>query len=367
MHRPGSSSTNRRGFLATTVSATAALLAAPAVVTADKSGRRVRVGSGEFLYECHHDWARLPSDFSWQTTHNIAVDSQGLVYVIHEGYADKPDHPSIFVFDDQGAYVRSFGQQFQGGGHGLEVRQESGTDYLYVCAYQHLKTFAKLNTRGEVVWQQFAPMESGRYAEGEAAHPTGEWGRNRFLPTNFAFLPDGDFLLADGYGAYCVHHYQSDGTWKSTFGGPGQGPGQFDLPHGIWIDDRDPATLQIVVADRLHHQLQFFSRDGQYRSSVGGFGLPANIDRRGELLVIPELYGRVSLLDRAQHVVAVLGDDSDRIRGDEARGFQIRSDPAQWQEGKFIHPHDACFDEAGNIYVAEWVATGRITKLVRLT
>ncbi|MGC6425875.1 MAG: peptidase, partial [Akkermansiaceae bacterium] len=32
-------------------------------------------------------------------------------------------------------------------------------------------------------------------------------------------------------------------------------------------------------------------------------------------------------------------------------------------DGKFVHPHDACFDPEGNIFVAEWVSTGRVTKL----
>jgi hypothetical protein len=30
-------------------------------------------------------------------------------------------------------------------------------------------------------------------------------------------------------------------------------------------------------------------------------------------------------------------------------------------------PHDACFDPAGNIFVAEWVHTGRITKLRKVS
>ncbi|HYO25390.1 MAG TPA: hypothetical protein VEQ85_10625 [Lacipirellulaceae bacterium] len=32
-----------------------------------------------------------------------------------------------------------------------------------------------------------------------------------------------------------------------------------------------------------------------------------------------------------------------------------------------MHPHDACFDAEGNIYVAEWVHTGRVTKLRKLS
>ena len=46
------------------------------------------------------------------------------------------------------------------GGLGIEIREEGGQEYLYVCAYQHLKTFAKMDLKGETVWQKYAPMEA---------------------------------------------------------------------------------------------------------------------------------------------------------------------------------------------------------------
>ena len=92
------------------------------------------MGEGQYQYEPNHQWAQLPDKFQWQTTHGVAVDREGLVYVIHEGHADKKDHPAIFVFDPAGRYVRSFGSQFQGGGHGIEVREDGGEQFLYVCA-----------------------------------------------------------------------------------------------------------------------------------------------------------------------------------------------------------------------------------------
>ena len=44
-----------------------------------------------------------------------------------------------------------------------------------------------------------------------------------------------------------------------------------------------------------------------------------------------------------------------------------RDQEATWADGEFIHPHDACFDAAGNIFVAEWVQRGRVTKLRKLS
>jgi hypothetical protein len=342
----------------------AATLAAPAIVTARKSDSQVIVGEGDYRYEVQHDWAKLPSKYQWQTTHNVALDRDGLLYVIHEGHADKTDHPSIFVFDPEGRFVRAFGSQFQGGGHGIEVRDEDGEQFLYVCAYQQVKSFAKLDLKGETVWQKWAPMESGVYAEGEDTNPQKKWGRDRFLPTNFAFLDDGDFFLSDGYGSYYIHRYDKDGNWKSCFGGPGQGNGKFNTPHGLWVDRRRDSDARLVVTDRAHHTVQILELDGTYVETLDGYGLPANIDTLGELMLVPELVARVTILDAQNRVVAQLGDDGQRIRDDT--GFSIRRDSSQWKAGRFVHPHDACFDPQGNIFVAEWVATGRVSKMRRL-
>jgi hypothetical protein len=227
-----------------------------------------------------------------------------------------------------------------------------------------VKAFAKLTLKGETVWQKFAPMESGKYAAHENTDRKKIWGRDRFMPTNFAFLDDGGFLLADGYGSYFVHRYSKDGEWKSCFGGPGKGEGTFNTPHGIWIDRRQGREPSIVVCDRAHHTLQFFAMDGTYRETIKGFGLPANLDTWNDLLLVPELVARISLLDAKNNVVAHLGGDVDRVSKDSKHA--IRGNRDLWQDGKFVHPHDACFDAEGNIFVAEWVATGRVSKLKRL-
>lgn len=356
---------SRRQFLSTAAAGTAAVIAAPTVLTAAKTDKPLIVGEGEHKYEVVHEWPRLPNKFTWQTTHNVAVDKSGCLYVIHEGRANLKDHPAIFVFDPEGKYIRSFGSQFQGGGHGIEIREERGQEFLYVCAYQHLKTFAKLDPKGETVWQQYAPMQSGVYAAAEDKKPTGQWGRDRFMPTNFAFLDDGGFLLADGYGSFTIHRYDKDAKWQSSFGGPGGGEGKFNTPHGIWVDKRAGRKPSIVICDRANHTLQYFSMDGKYLETLKGYGLPANAETWKDLLVVPELHARVTLLNGKNEVVARLGEDVARVTGKD--GGQIRGDRSKWQPGKFVHPHDACFDHDGSIFVAEWVGTGRVSKLKRVS
>jgi hypothetical protein len=354
----------RRDFLARSALGAVATLAAPAVITAAKSDSQIIIGEGDHKFEVLHAWPQLPEKYSWQTTHNVALDKAGNLYVIHEGRANLKDHPSIFVFDPQGKFIKAFGAQFQGGGHGIEVHEEDGKEYLYICAYQQVKSIAKLDLNGERVWEQRAPMASKLFADGENQETEPKWGRDRFMPTNITFLPDGDFLLADGYGSFTIHRYDKDGNWKSYFGGAGEGKGTFNTPHGIWYDAREGREPLVAICDRANNTLQYVTVDGKYVETLTGYGLPANLDTWKEFLLVPELHARVTLLDGKNNVVARLGDDVARITGEG--GGAIRGDESKWIPGKFVHPHDACFDPDGNIYVAEWVATGRVSKLRRV-
>ena len=350
----------RRFLVGGAVAATAAAMSRPA--HARRLGGETIVGEAAHTFRVRHNFPRLPDRFTWQTTHGVALDAAGNLYVIHEGRKDQKDHPAIFVFDPAGKFVRAFGSQFQGGGHGIEVRQEADGEFLYVCGYQQVKSFAKLTHEGETVWFRKAPMESAAYDAGEDVSTKPTWTRRGFLPTNFAFLDDGGFLLADGYGSYTIHRYDKDAKWLSCFGGPGEGKGTFKTPHGLWIDRRPGREPAIVVCDRAHDTLQVLAMDGTYRETITGFGLPANLDTWKNLLLVPELKACVTLLDEKNAVVARLGQATERL----AANKELRMHPEQWLDGQFVHPHDACFSPAGDIFVAEWVVTGRVTKLERI-
>ncbi|HTG44203.1 MAG TPA: hypothetical protein VK633_06695 [Verrucomicrobiae bacterium] len=358
----------RRKFLATAAAASAAL-SIPRVLTAQKSEKQLVIGTGEHRYEVQHDWPQLPEKYSWQTTHNVAVDGDGLIYIIHEGRENLKDHPSIFVFDEKGKFIRAFGNQFQGGGHGLEVVTEGKEQFLYVTGYQQLKNFAKLTLKGEPIWEKRAPMDSQLYPEGEDTQPAKRWGRDAFMPTNYAFLPDGGFFLADGYGSYRIHRYDKKGNWKSMFGKPGTGDGEFNTPHGVYYDDRPGRTPSVLVADRANKRLQWFTLEGKHLQTLDGFILPANVDAHKDILLVPDLSARVTLLNGKNEVITHLGEDPAWREQVVKDGNKMRREEKgeSWVSGKFLHPHDACFDASGNIYVAEWVQTGRITKLRKVS
>ena len=353
---------SRREFMGVGVAGAVALAGVPqALLMASRTSDEVVLGEGEHRFRVNHAWPKLPEKYTWQTTHGVAVDSADNLYVIHMGHSDLPSHPTILVFDSDGKFVRAFGERFYGGGHGIEIRQEGTEEFIYVAAYQHIKTIAKLTLTGEVVWEKHAPMESGVYKPGEDKDRTKTRARDRFAPTNFAFADDGGFWMADGYGSFRIHRYDKDANWLSCFGGPGEGQGTFNTAHGLWLDKRGNEP-QLVVTDRAHHTLQTFTPEGVYKETLSGFEMPANIDIHGNLMLVPELLGKITLLNELNTVVARL--DAGRTRLDEKKN--LRKYPSDWKDGEFIHPHDACFTAHGDVFVAEWVGSGRVSKLTRV-
>jgi hypothetical protein len=356
---------NRRHFLKTSaVAAAATASSGPHLlgVTRRTDDPHPIVGDGAFQYECHHNWGKLPASIAWQTTHGTAVDSQGLVYITHQGVG-KNVMDTVVVFDDKGKYVRSFGKEWHGGGHGIDIRKDGSDEIIYLSHISNDGPVVKCTLKGEVVWKAGRP-ETDAYKNPKAG----------YRPTNVAFCPDGSFFVADGYGSHWVHKYDKAGTLVKSFGGKGKKQGQFDTPHGLWVDSRDKANPVLVVCDRANARLQWFDLDGKFLKATEPkieVFFPANIDTRGEIMMVPDLHTRITLYGKDNKAVAQLGDDPawrERVVGslDKGKGPAIRSQPKQWVAGKFVHPHDACFDADGNIYVAEWVDGGRITFLKKV-
>jgi hypothetical protein len=352
----GSAPASRRTFLRAAGAAAFVAAAAPAIHASDKAESRLPViGDGEHTYECIHGWGKLPDSVVWGETHGVAIDEAGLVYIKHRSRAPEPVD-AVVVFDPDGNCVRSFGKEYHQGGHGIDIRKENGQEFLYLADVFHKKV-VKTDLLGEHVWEMTYPQEAGVYASDE-----------KYSPTNVAFAPDGGFYIGDGYGSHYIHQYDANAKWVRTWGGEGTDPGKMRTPHGLWLDNRPGREPRLVVADRANARLQYFTLDGQFIEIVNGVSFPAHFDIRGSELLVPDLHARVTIMDIDNQVVTHLGYDqawTDTVLN--GGKFPVRGDTAQWQPGRFIHPHDACWDRDGNIFVAEWVPTGRVTKLRKVS
>jgi hypothetical protein len=304
------------------------------------------VGEGKHRYECVHDFLTPPPGLLWGDTHGATQDSRGRIYVAHTVHPQSQSPDAVVVFGPDGTFITSWGARFRGGAHGIDLRNENGTEFLYHCDTK-ARQVVKTTLDGTVVWERGKPEEAGVYKDKMA-----------FVPTNVAFAPNGDFFVADGYGSSFIHRYKADGTYLATWGGAGSEPGKVNTPHGLWLDTRNK-NPHLVVADRENHRLQRFDLDGKHIGfDDSGIRRPCSADTKNGMLLVADLNGVVTLLDEKNKIITQLGD------GYPSR---LRSAPReQFIPGKFIHPHDAFFLANGDILVAEWVPIGRITLLRKI-
>ncbi len=391
------SNITRREFLTTSAAAAGAVAAGvvsgPTILGAeDKAGTRAPVlGSGEHTYEAIHDWGQLPSTIKYGNTHSVVEDSHGNIYIHHTVHATSQSPDAVVVFDDKGKFVRSFGAMFRNGAHGMHLQKEGRDEYLYFCDEKH-GIVTKRTLKGEEVWTMGYPQESPIYEKGP-----GKPGLN-YRPTNIAVAPNGEFWVVDGYGSYYTFHYDNKAKLLNTFGGrpapppvprgegagapgaqagagapPAEGGGrrgrgpqapapieQMNNPHGIWLDTRDPAKPMLLVADRGNRRIVRYTLDDKPVDIVEGTLAPCHFHQFKGLMVVPDLQCRVTLLDKDNKVIEHLGDGAYAGKQNQLRVSQDRS---VFEPGKFITPHGAWFDHAGNIFVTEWVEIGRVTKL----
>ena len=308
----------------------------------------VYTGAGANRYAVQHDWLTPPAEFVWGDTHGVVQDAAGRIYVAHTVHPTSPRKEAVLVFGPDGTFQRAFGTEFAGGAHGLDLRSEGGTQYLYHCDTGR-RCVVKTTLDGTVVWTVGLPKEAGVYSKPE------EW-----CPTNVAFGPDGMLFVGDGYGAGYVHVYDAAGNWKRILSKPGKDLGQTSCPHGMTVDTRGTMFTKeptLAVADRGNRRIQYFSLDGKPLGLCQtGLRMPCDMKVRGELMLVPDLESVVTIVDAKNAPVVQLGDGHpSQLRGASRDKFI---------PGKFVHPHDAIWLADGSILVAEWVPIGRITRLV---
>jgi len=294
-------------------------------------------------YTWVRDWGRLPDGKELGNTHGcLVVDPAGNIL------ANTDTEHAVVTFSPDGKVLAAWGKEFQGGLHGMCLRIEEGAAVLYL-AHTRRHEIVKTTREGKVLWTLGWPEASGIYDN-----------EGQYNPTAVAVGPDGRIFAADGYGKSWVHLFDHERRYVKSFGGPGNGPGKMQTPHGLWLDARGKEPL-LLVCDRENHRLQWFSMDGEHvRTMDKDLRRPCNVAPLGNGgLVVADLVGRITLLDQNDKFVAHLGDNPD-----EKLRAQNGVPRDKWKDGEFLSPHGVCVDAKGAIYVQDWNYLGRLSKLM---
>jgi streptogramin lyase len=297
----------------------------------------IRIGTGKFTYEAHPDWARLPGGWRFLEVVDVAVDSQDRVYVFSRG-----EHP-LMIFNREGSFLTSWGEGQFKRPHGITLGPKDTlflTDDGGHAIYQ-------FTLEGKLLMTIGTPGKAAEFMNGQPFNQ----------PTKVARDPKtGELFISDGYGNARVHKYTADGKYLSSWGGPGIGPGEFNLPHSVALDKEG----RLFVADRENLRIQIFNREGKFLTMWNNIHRPCGLhiagdgDQRvyvGELAPAypfnqnyPNIGARISIYDLQGKLLARLGD----ILAGEG--------PHQ-----FLAPHGLTVDSRGDIYVGEvsWSFKGK--------
>ena len=270
----------------------------------------------------------------------VVIDKAGNIHVTTD------TRRGIVTFSPDGKFLRTNGPTRI---HGLEIREENGAEYIYAARPSEHEV-VKLKLNGERVWTISYPQEAGLYKDAKG-----------FNPCAVTVAPDGSIFVADGYGANYVLKFDKERKFVKAFGGPGAEEGKFKTCHGIALDPRHDKPL-LLVCNRNNNRVEHWDLDGNFVKVIQkDLRMPAAVHIRGDYALIPELQGRVTVLNKDGSIAAQVGDNpNDKQRAN----FGLP--PDQWQDGICNSPHGASIDKDGNLIVSEWSQFGHLHKFARM-
>ena len=301
-------------------------------------------GFNDMKYTLDTAWAKTnASGFVVNDCHEMVQDSKGRIILLTNETKN-----NILTFNTDGKILDNWGHQFPGG-HGLTLHNENGTEFLYITDTEKHQVY-KSTMQGKILLTIDAPLEAGIYTKKE-----------EFVPTETVIDTNGDIFIADGYGLQYILHYDKYGKLIKYFGGKGEGDAHLDNAHGICFDTRNEQHT-LLITDRTRNCFKRFDTNGNLleiiklpgacvcRPVINGDHLYAAVLRSPNMDASAS--GFVTILDKQNKVVSNIG-------GSEPIYVDGLLQPMQQTDKIFIHPHDVCVDNEGNIYVAQW-ASGKV-------
>ncbi len=305
----------------------------------------VRMGCGLMTFDTVPGWG-LDADgksIIGPTHGSVVIDKAGNIYT--------SANMGVFVFSPDGSLVRRFVGDEYANIHDMEIRDESDGEFIYGARNNNAEGIKFSAETGDIVLKLGFPEESGLKL-------------TAFRPTAITVAKNGDIFLSDGYASNHIFKFDRTGKYLMHFGSKGNDLKQFNTAHGMTLDTRyEPARL--LICDRNHEpkgRLLHYDLDGNFiEEIVTGLGMPTSAAVQGDYVSVPDLHGRLVILDKSNTIISVLGHNSD-----PAKRVNYNVPQEQWIEGVFSGTHGSYWDKDGNLYVQDWNVSGRIMKLVRV-
>lgn len=305
----------------------------------------VRMGAGDMTFDTVPGWGLSNEGLSQiGSTHGgVVVDEAGLIYTTSS--------LGIFVFNSDGKIVTRFLGDEYSNIHDIEIRKEGADEFLYAARNRNAEGLKISAATGDIVLNLKYPEKSGLNLK-------------TIKPTAITVAENGDIYLSDGYGSNTIFVYNRDGEYQFHFGEKGNELKQFNTAHGMTLDTRY-TPHRLLICDRNHKpkgRLLHYDLKGQFVEEViTGLGMPTSVAIQGQLVSVPDLQGRLVILDGTNKIISVLGHNPDaRVGG----SFQVPQE--KWVEGIFSGTHGSYWDADGNLYVQDWNVSGRIIKLMKV-
>ena len=329
-------------------------------------------GEGMYRYRVVEDWGKLPEgrdftgtaptdvaitptsemyDGEWIGVYALAVDSEDRVYVSNHG-----DHP-VIIFDREGNFRTSWAEGlFRIPPHAFRM----GADGLVYCVNMELNSLQKFSSDGKLLFtrgDKNQPSNTG--IEGGDYRTIKRSGPPFFRPTDVAVTPTGEMYVTDGYRNARVHKFSAEGTLLFSWGEPGSGPGEFNVPHGVVLDSEG----RVYVADRENSRIQIFSPDGDFITEWTGVTRPQGlaIDQE-DILYVAELGYRYGLYPHMSPPSAESPQPGVSLWNSAGELLTRWGGEDTLAPGNFYIPHAICVDSRGDVYVGDLPQRGRMPK-----
>ncbi len=314
-------------------------------VSAAKKVEPVRMGCGLMTFDTVPGWGLSAEGKSviGPTHGGVVIDEAGNIYTSAQ--------IGVFVFSPEGEVLNRFLGDKYSNIHDMEIRQEADGEFIYGARNNNAEGIKFNVSDGQIVLKLGFPEESGLKLK-------------KFNPTAITVAPNGDIFLSDGYASNHIFKFDAAGKYLMHFGDKGNDLKQFNTAHGMTLDTRyDPPRL--LICDRNHQpkgRLLHYDLDGNFiEEVVTGLGMPTSVAIQGDYVSVPDLHGRLVILDKSNTIISVLGHNADPKK---RVNFNVPQE--EWIEGVFSGTHGSYWDKQGNLYVQDWNVSGRIMKLVRV-